>query len=141
VRLLLDRHLFLWGVTDSPRLSAEARSSILAADEVCVSAVSIWEVATKAGLGRIKGDVRRLAEAIGGSGFVELPVTALHAATVAELPPHHRDPFDRLLVAQAMTEPVILLTADAALLEYSDLGRLAKPLPARGWAPATGAED
>ena len=124
MRLLLDTHLFLWSVTDSARLSAEARSSILAADEVYVSAVSIWEVAIKAGLGRIQGDVRQLAEAIGGSGFVELPVTALHAATVAELLPHHRDPFDRLLVAQAMTEPLILLTADAALLEYSDLVRL-----------------
>ena len=124
MRLLLDTHLFLWSVTDSPRLSAEARSSILAADEVYVSAVSIWEVAIKAGLGKIQGDVRQLAEAIGGSGFVELPVTALHAATVAGLPPHHRDPFDRLLVAQATTEPLILLTADAALLEYSDLVRL-----------------
>jgi PIN domain nuclease of toxin-antitoxin system len=124
VRLLLDTHLFLWSVTDSPRLSAEARNSILAADEVHVSAVSIWEVAIKAGLGKIKGDVRRLADAIGGSGFVDLPVTALHAAAVAGLPPHHRDPFDRLLVAQAMTEPLILLTADAALLEYSDLVRL-----------------
>ena len=124
MRLLLDTHLFLWSVVDSPRLSAEARSSILTADEVYVSAVSIWEVAIKAGLGKIQGDVRQLAEAIGGSGFVELPVTALHAATVAELPPHHRDPFDRLLVAQAMTEPLILLTADAALLEYSDLVRL-----------------
>ena len=124
MRALLDTHLFLWSVTDSPRLSAEARSSILAADEVYVSAVSIWEVAIEAGLGKIQGDVRRLAEAIGGSGFVELPVTALHAATVAELPPRHRDPFDRLLVAQAMTEPLILLTADPALLEYSDLVRL-----------------
>jgi PIN domain nuclease of toxin-antitoxin system len=65
VRLLLDTHLFLWSVTDSPRLSAEARSSILAADEVYVSAVSIWEVAIKAGLGKIRGDTRRLAEAIG----------------------------------------------------------------------------
>ena len=124
MRLLLDTHLFLWSVTDSPRLSTEARSSILAADEVYVSAVSICEVAIKAGLGKIQGDVRQLAEAIGGSGFVELPVTALHAATVAELPPHHQDPFDRLLVAQALTEPLILLTADAALLEYSDLVRL-----------------
>lgn len=124
MRLLLDTHLFLWSVTDSPRLSAETRSSILGADEVYVSAVSIWEVAIKAGLGKIQGDVRQLAEAIGASGFVSLPMTALHAAAVAELPPHHRDPFDRLLVAQAMTEPLILLTADAALLEYSDLVRL-----------------
>ena len=119
---------FSVGTESTPRNSrerrAEARSSILAADEVYVRAVSIWEVAIKAGLGRIQGDVRQLAEAIGGSGFVELPVTALHAATVAGLPPHHRDPFDRLLVAQAMSEPLILLTADAALLAYSDLVRL-----------------
>jgi PIN domain nuclease of toxin-antitoxin system len=124
VRLLLGTHLFLWSVTDSPRLSAEARSSILAADEVYVSAVSIWEVAVKAGLGKIQGGLRQLAGAIEGSGFVGLPVTPLHAAAVAGLPPRHRDPFDRLLVAQAMTEPLILLTADAALLEYSDLVRL-----------------
>lgn len=124
MRLLLDTHLFLWSVTDSPRLSAEARRSIVSADEVYVSAASIWETAIKAGLGKIRGDIAQLAEAIGGSGFVELPVTAVHAARVSELPLHHRDPFDRLLVAQAMTEPLVLLTADAALLPYSDLVRL-----------------
>ena len=124
MRLLLDTQLFLWSVADSPRLSAEARRSILSADEVYVSAASIWETAIKAGLGKIQGDMAQLAEAIGGSGFVELPVTALHAARVAELPSHHRDPFDRLLLAQAMTEPLVLLTADAALLPYSDLVRL-----------------
>ena len=121
MRLLLDTHLFLWSVTDSPRLSPEARKSIVSADEVYVSAASIWEAAIKAGLGKIQGNMRQLAEAIAGSGFVELPVTALHAARVAELPSHHRDPFDRLLVAQAMTEPLVLLTADVALLPYSDL--------------------
>ena len=124
MRLLLDTHLFLWSVADSPRLSAEARKSIVSADEVYVSAASIWEVAIKAGLGMIRGDMAELAEAIEGSGFIELPVTALHAARFAELPLHHRDPFDRLLVAQAMTEPLVLLTADAALLPYSDLVRL-----------------
>ena len=124
MRLLLDTHLFLWSVADSPRLSAEARRSIVSADEVYVSAASIWEAAIKAGLGKIRGDVAQLAEAIGGSGFIELPVTAVHAARVAELPSHHRDPFDRLLVAQAMIEPLVLLTADAALLPYSDLVRL-----------------
>ena len=124
MRVLLDTHLFLWCVNDSPRLSAEARSAIVTADEVYVSAASIWEAAIKAGLGKIQGDMAQLAEAIGGSGFVELPVTALHAARVAELPLHHRDPFDRLLVAQAMTEPLVPLTAHAALLAYSDLVRL-----------------
>jgi len=123
VRLLLDTHLFLWSVTDSPRLSAEARRSIVSADEVYVSAASIWEAAIKAGLGKIRGDIAQMAEAIEGSGFIELPVTAVHAARVAELPAHHRDPFGRLLVAQAMTEPLFLLTAHAALHPYSDLVR------------------
>jgi len=116
--------VFLWVVTDSPRLTADVRRSIMDADEVYVSAASIWEAAIKAGLGKIQGEVTQLVNAIGDSGFVELPVTALHAAFVAELPHHHRDPFDRLLVAQAMTEPLVLLTADALLLQYSDLVRL-----------------
>lgn len=124
MRLLLDTHVFLWVVTDSPRLTADVRRSIMDADEVYVSAASIWEAAIKAGLGKIQGEVTQLVNAIGDSGFVELPVTALHAAFVAELPHHHRDPFDRLLVAQAMTEPLVLLTADALLLQYSDLVRL-----------------
>lgn len=124
MRLLLDTHVFLWTVTDSPRLTTEARRSIVDADEVYVSAASIWEVAIKAGLGKIQGDIKQLASAIGGSGFVELPVTALHAAFVSELPQYHRDPLDRLLIAQAMTEPLVLLTADPMLPQYSDLVRL-----------------
>ncbi len=125
MRLLLDTHIFLRSVADSPRLSAEARRSIAAAEEVCVSAASIWEVAIKSGLGKIRGDITELANSIEESGFVELPVTALHAASVATLPLHHRDPFDRLLVAQAMTEPLVLLTEDPTLLQYSsDLVRL-----------------
>jgi PIN domain nuclease of toxin-antitoxin system len=124
VRLLLDTHVFLWVVTDSSNLSGDARRTIAEADEVYVSAASIWEAAVKTGLGGIRGDVRELAGAIGDSGLVELPVTAIHAALVSELPHHHRDPFDRLLVAQALTEPLVLLTADAKLAQYSDLVRL-----------------
>jgi PIN domain nuclease of toxin-antitoxin system len=124
VRLLLDTHIFLWAVTDSRRLSADARSTISAADEVYVSAASIWEAAIKAGLGKIQGDMTELAESIAASGFLELPVTALHAASVARLPQHHRDPFDRLLIAQALAEPLVLLTADPSLLQYSELVRL-----------------
>lgn len=124
MRVLLDTHVFLWAVTDSRRLSEQARRSILDADAIYVSAASIWEAAIKAGLGRIEGDMGQLAGAIGSSGFMELPVTAAHAAAVARLPHHHRDPFDRLLVAQAMAEPLVLLTADAALLPYSELVHL-----------------
>jgi PIN domain nuclease of toxin-antitoxin system len=124
LRLLLDTHVFLWAVTDSHSLTTEARRTIAEAEEVYVSAASIWEVAIKAGLGKIQGDTRLLAGAIEAGGFVELPVTARHAAFVSELPHHHRDPFDRLLVAQAMTEPLVLLTADAQLAQYSELVRL-----------------
>ena len=124
MRLLLDTHVFLWTVTDDPRLTTDARRLIVDADEVYVSAASIWEAAIKAGLGKIRGDMTQLANAIGGSGFVELPVTALHAAFVVELPHYHRDPFDRLLIAQALTEPLVLLTSDAKLPQYSDIVRL-----------------
>lgn len=124
MKVLLDTHVFLWAVAASRRLSAGTRALIADADEVNVSAASIWEIAIKAGLGRIKGDPKDLVDAIERSGFVELPVTAIHAASVARLPQHHRDPFDRLLVAQAMAEPLVLLTADEALLPYSELVRL-----------------
>lgn len=121
MRLLLDTHVFLWAVMGSPRLKPAARRFIEAADEVHVSAASIWEVAIKASLGKIDADPHELAAAIEGSGFLELPVTAAHAAEVAKLERHHDDPFDRLLMAQALAEPLRLLTADEVLARYSDL--------------------
>lgn len=124
MRLLLDTHIFLWVVTDSRRLRAAARKAIASAEAVHVSAASIWEIAIKVRLGKIDGDPRQLAEAIEPSGFLELPVTATHAARVAQLPDHHNDPFDRLLVAQALTEPLVLLTADAQLVRYGELVQL-----------------
>jgi PIN domain nuclease of toxin-antitoxin system len=124
VRLLLDTHIFLWAVTDGERLTAEARRLLLDADEVYVSAASIWEIAIKAALGRISGDMDQMVAAVNASGFEELPITARHAASVVRLPAYHRDPFDRLLVAQAMTEPLVLVTADAVLGRYSELVRV-----------------
>jgi PIN domain nuclease of toxin-antitoxin system len=121
MRLLLDTHLFLWAVAGSTSLKPAARRVIESADRVYVSAASIWEVAIKARLGKIDADPSALVAAIEDSGFVELPVTAAHAAGVAALAPHHSDPFDRLLLAQALSEPLRLLTADAALARYSDL--------------------
>ena len=91
----------------------------------CVSAASIWEIAIKSRLGKIEGDPLAMADAIERSGFSELAVSARHAATVARLPLHHADPFDRLLVAQAISEPLILLTADSMLTRYSELVRMA----------------
>lgn len=121
MRLLLDTHIFLWAVADSPLLKTEARHLIEQADEVYVSAASIWEIAIKARLGKIQADASQLTAAIDISGFRQLPVSAGHAAGVAYLEPHHNDPFDRLLVAQALAEPLRLVTADGILSRYSDL--------------------
>jgi len=118
VRLLLDTQVFIWAVTASPQLKSSVRDRLSSADRVYVSAVSIWEIAIKSRLGKIEGDVGSFVEAIEVSGFQELPVTARHAAAVAELPLHHADPFDRLLLAQAFAEPLRLVTADAVLARY-----------------------
>jgi PIN domain nuclease of toxin-antitoxin system len=123
VRILLDTHVFLWAVIDSKKLGRNARGTILAADEVYISAASIWEIAIKARLGKIDGDPNEMSRAIEESGFFPLPVSPTHAAAVAQLPDHHHDPFDRLLIAQAITEPLVLLTADEVLLQYSELVR------------------
>ncbi len=128
MRLLLDTHIFLWAVAGSPLLKPAARHLIEDADEVYVSAASIWEVAIKARLGKIEADVQALAAAVGDSGFLELPVSAAHAAGVARLDLHHNDPFDRLLVAQALAEPLKFLTADEVLARYSDLVLLVQDL-------------
>jgi PIN domain nuclease of toxin-antitoxin system len=122
--MLLDTQLYLWYLADSRKLSREVRKTIEDGDDVFVSAASIWEAAVKAGIGKLSAPPEGLVEGIGGSGFRELPVTAKHGARVATLPPYHRDPFDRLLVAQAICEPLLLLTADVALQRYSELVRV-----------------
>ncbi|MGO9514306.1 MAG: type II toxin-antitoxin system VapC family toxin [Steroidobacteraceae bacterium] len=121
MRLLLDTHIFLWAVSGSALLKSPARRLMEGADQLFVSAASIWEIAIKARLGKIDAEVRELVEAVGKSGFLELPVRAVHAAGVATLPLHHTDPFDRLLIAQAIAEPLKLLTAEPTLAGYGDL--------------------
>ena len=118
MRLLLDTHVFLWSVTASRQLKEETRAYLASADAVYVSAASIWEISIKSRLGKIDDDHQALAAAIEASGFQELPVSAAHAAAVAKLPMHHTDPFDRLLLAQAFTEPLRLVTADRTLAAY-----------------------
>jgi PIN domain nuclease of toxin-antitoxin system len=118
MRLLLDTHVFLWAVTDSRQLKAATRDYLASAEAVYVSAASIWEIAIKARLGKLDGDAQELAGAIEASGFHELPVTSLHCAAVARLPDHHQDPFDRILIAQSIVEPLRFLTADALLAAY-----------------------
>lgn len=121
MRLLLDTHIFLWAVMGSPALKAPARRIMEAADQVYVSAASIWEIAIKARLGKIEADADALVDEIAEVGFLDLPVRLRHAAGVAKLPLYHTDPFDRLLIAQAIAEPLKLLTADGVLAQYSEL--------------------
>ena len=118
MRLLVDTHVFLWAVGGSRQLKTGARRLLEDADAVHVSAASLWEIAIKVRLGKLEGDVAALAAAVEASGFQELPVSVRHAAAVAQLPLHHSDPFDRLLLAQAFVEPLRFVTADKALAGY-----------------------
>ena len=121
MRLLLDTHIFLWSVLGSARLPKRAKAAIQDAEEVFVSAASLWEIAIKRRLGRLDGDPQELLRAIPESGFLELPITGRHAVQVEQLPSHHNDPFARILIAQAMVEPLRLVTSDAKLSLYTDL--------------------
>lgn len=121
MRLLLDTRIYRWVATNHRSLTRTARQLIVAADDVFVSAASIWEATIKSALGKLEADPEALVKAIPASGFVELPVRAAHAAAVRRLPGLHRDPFDRLLIAQAISEPVHFLTSDPAVAAYSEL--------------------
>jgi PIN domain nuclease of toxin-antitoxin system len=116
VTLLLDTHVLIWW-DEGRRIAAEARRAIEEADAVYVSAASAWEIAIKAALGRLR-PTRTVEEAASDSGFLELPVTFHHAERVTALPPHHRDPFDRMLVAQAAVEELALVTRDRVFARY-----------------------
>lgn len=116
MNLLLDTHVLIWW-DEGRRLSAAARRAIADADDVYVSAASAWEVAIKTALGRLRPS-RTVEQAVSDSGFRELPVSFRHAARVATLPRHHGDPFDRLLVAQAEEEGLVLVSRDPAFRPY-----------------------
>lgn len=126
MRLLLDTQIFLWWLADSRRLGKAARDRIEAADEVYVSAASIVECEQKIAAGLLEADAEELARGITASGFTELPVRAYPAAAAASLKRvDGADFFDRLLVAQAMAEPLRFLTANGVLAQYSELVELA----------------
>src|SRR5579872_6613493 len=120
MRLLLDTHIFLWCIKDDRRISKELKNKILQATEVYISSASIWEATIKIKLKKLDVKIDQMMEAISESGFQDLPITARHAATVLNLPDIHRDPFDRILIAQTISEPLNFITADAVLKNYSE---------------------
>jgi len=121
MRLLLDTHVYLWWLSDDPGLSSRAKSMIAGAAEVYVSSASVWEASIKAGIGKLDVDIDELVMQIEANGFLELPIRAKHAAAIRLLPALHNDPFDRLLIAQAMCEPLRFVTHDSKLKGYSEL--------------------
>ena len=120
MRVLLDTHLLLWALSAPARLPAPARRLIQDAD-VYVSAASIWEISVKASLGKLRADPNEVLAALEPAGFLSLPIAGEHAARVASLPQVHRDPFDRLLIAQALVEPMRLISTDGALQGYGEI--------------------
>jgi len=121
MKLLLDTHLLLWAAGEPRRLSKRARTLIDNPDnELLFSAASLWEVAIKRGLGRedLKVDARLLRRGLLDNGYSELPIISDHVVATESLPPIHKDPFDRVLVAQATIEGVTLLTIDSLVAQY-----------------------
>lgn len=121
MKLILDTHLLLWAAGEPDRLSEEARNLIASeANELFFSAASIWEIAIKRSIGRddFQVDPRLLRRGLLDNGYFELPIDSEHAVSVESLPHIHKDPFDRILVAQAMVEGITLLTSDDTVAQY-----------------------
>jgi PIN domain nuclease of toxin-antitoxin system len=119
VRVLLDTHLLLWALSSPSKLSRKARQRI-DSSEVYASAASIWEISIKCSLGKLNANPADVLAGVEPAGFNHLKIIGEHAAKVVELTPIHKDPFDRLLLAQAWIEPMILLTNDDVLRRYGD---------------------
>ena len=121
MKLLLDTHILLWAAGQPEQLPAAARALLDDfQNELVFSAASIWEVAIKRGLGRddFRVDPRLLRRGLLDNLYQELPITSQHVIAIDSLPPIHKDPFDRILIAQSITEGIILLTADPRVAEY-----------------------
>lgn len=127
MKFLLDTHLLLWAAGAPEQLPAAARQLLEdPQNELLFSAASLWEIAIKRGLGRsdFQVDARVLRRGLLDNGYQELPISSEHAVSIDSLPPIHKDPFDRILVAQATVEGIILLTADALVAQYPGPVRL-----------------
>lgn len=130
MRLLLDTHILLWWVTGDRRLSKSLANTLASPEsDVAVSAASIWEIAIKRSLGRIEVDLDELLSAMTADGFTELPVRFAHSLRLESLPRHHDDPFDRILIAQAIADGRRLVTKDDSILGYAGIA---------GFDPLTG---
>ncbi|WP_092123139.1 type II toxin-antitoxin system VapC family toxin [Desulfonatronum thiosulfatophilum] len=121
MRILIDTQIFIGRCWIVIYFCSKARRIMLDADKIYVSAASIWEIAIKTKIGKLQGDPHDFEIAIPESGFQELDITTRHAACVHDLPLLHRDPFDRLLLAQSISEPMRFLTADGFLAKYSEM--------------------
>lgn len=121
MRILLDTHIYLWWLADSPKLSSTAKYTIATATAVYISSASIWEAGIKISAGKLEANIDDLIDGIQANGFIELPITSKHSKQATQLPDIHRDPFDRMLVAQTLCEPLRLLTADEQVVKYSEL--------------------
>lgn len=123
MNFLLDTHLLLWAASEPERISKKARSLLLdPGNRLVFSSASLWEIAIKRGLGRedFKVDARRLWRMLLANGYLELAVTSEHALVAGDLPTLHKDPFDRILVAQARVEGLTLLTVDKTVAKYGE---------------------
>ena len=125
MRLLLDTHIIIWALSEPAKLSNEAKKLIENADQLYVSSASIWEMAIKSSLGKLDVDLDIVTAELNKLNVHELAISWLHSKQVKKLPHYHPDPFDRLIISQAISAPLILLTHDKVLAQYSDLVRLA----------------
>ena len=118
MRLILDTHAFLWWRDDDSRLKPAVRDQIARSELVVFSAVSAWEIAIKAGIGKLRLSTT-FERVFDPPGFSKLPLSASHALALSDLPPHHRDPFDRMLIAQAVAEGLTVVTHDRRFESYA----------------------
>jgi PIN domain nuclease of toxin-antitoxin system len=118
MRLLLDTHIYIWSVLRDRQMPSDFREMIAKADKVFVSTATIWELSIKAARGKLDPAVNRTIDVLEAQPFIVLPVLLKHAKAVRDMPDLHRDPFDRVLIAQARTEVLKFLTVDAELSSY-----------------------
>jgi PIN domain nuclease of toxin-antitoxin system len=119
VKLLLDTQALLWWLSDDRRLGSQARELIgNPANDILVSVVALWEIVVKSRVGKLDADIGAIEQALVADGFDRLPIAADHLSTLVTLPLHHRDPFDHLLIAQAITEDATFLSNDRNAASY-----------------------